>query len=118
MTVLEKLVNLEKDVLNAPMHCFGIHDDCEQYFCSKTTEPEARENVELLKSSGIFYEILNLCHTYFASSVPSLLLNYNNNAAESFNNLIAKYTGIILVVLLFSYMIDKFNIRRNRWEAH
>lgn len=93
VTVLEKLVNLEKDVLNAPMHYFGIHDDCESYFCSKETEPEARDHVASLKADGIFDEILNLCESYFASSVPSLLLNYNNNMAESFNNLIAKYTG-------------------------
>lgn len=101
VTVLEKLVNLEKDVLNAPMHYFGIHDECSEYYCTKDTDPEARDIVTMLKSDGIFDEILNLCQTYFASSVPSLLLNYNNNAAESFNNLIAKYTGI----LVFSYSL-------------
>ncbi|KAG4076831.1 hypothetical protein HA402_004433 [Bradysia odoriphaga] len=93
VNLLEKLVNLEKDVSNAPFHYYGIHDECEDYYCSKTTEPEAREIVDMLKTEGIFNEILNICQTYFGSSVPSLLLNYNNNAAESFNNLIAKYTG-------------------------
>lgn len=101
VTLLEKLQNLEKDVLNAPMHYFGIHDECEEYYCSKSTEPEARENIDMLKSDGIFYEILNICQTYFGSSVPSLMLNYNNNAAESFNNLIAKYTGIYSCILPF-----------------
>lgn len=94
VTLLEKLVNLEKDIFNAPFHCFGIHDDCADYFCSKETESEATELVSMLKSDGIFNEILNLCQTYFASVVPSLLMNYNNNKAESFNNLVAKYTGI------------------------
>lgn len=101
VTLLEKLVNLERDVLNAPLHCFGVHDDCADYFCSKESEPEAVELVSMLKSDGIFYEILNLCQTYFASSVPSLLLNYNNNYAESFNNLVAKYIGNISVVTFF-----------------
>lgn len=94
MTLLEKLVNLEKDVFNAPMHYFGIHDECNEYYCSKTTQQADLETVAALKSDGIFYEILNVCQTYFGSTVASLLLNYNNNAAESFNNLIAKYTGI------------------------
>lgn len=101
--LLEKLINLEKDVFNAPFHYYGIHDGCRDYYCSKTTEPEAREIVDMLKDESIFNEILNICQTYFGCTVPSLLLNYNNNAAESFNNLIAKYTGKIIVISVYPY---------------
>lgn len=106
VTTLEKLVNLEKDVLNAPMHCFGIHHDCNPYYCTKKTEPEAEKIVTFLKDEGIFSEILSLCTHYFASSVPSMLLNYNNNMAESFNNLVAKYTGANVICLPIHFMND------------
>lgn len=107
ISTVEKLQNLEKDVLNAPMHYFGIHDDCDKYYCNKETEQEARDVVTMLKIDGIFNDILNLCSSYFASSVASLLLNYNNNMAESFNNIIAKYIGKYYYM---SYFTDQLSI--------
>lgn len=99
VSTLEKLINLEKDVLNSPMHYFEIHTDCEEYYCSRETDTKAEKVLAMLKNDGIFNEILNLCTSYFGSSVPSLLLNYNNNRAESSNNLIAKYTGNLLFII-------------------
>lgn len=100
--VVEKLTNLEKDIFNAPYHYFGKHDDCEDYFCTKATTTEAEKNIALLKKEGKWEQIMNLCQRYFASIIPSLLLNHNTNAAESFNNLVCKYIGEKYSVLLLS----------------
>lgn len=91
----EKCYNLEKDCMNAPLHCFGIHDNCSEYFCTKSTTPQAREFVTALKNHGLYLPVLNLCQRYFANNAKSLLAGYNNNVAESYNSLIAKYTGKI-----------------------
>lgn len=90
---IEKLRNLERDCLNAPYHYFGNHDNCDKYFCKKTTTVESKETIDLLKSSGLFYEILNYCNVYFASNVKSLIEDRTNNSAEELNNVIAKYLG-------------------------
>lgn len=42
---------------------------------------------------GIFHEILNYCNIYFASNVRSLIEDQTTNAAEEFNNVVAKYLG-------------------------
>lgn len=93
MSLLEKLENLEKDCLNAPYHYFGCHENCDPYFCEKTTNDESESTIDLLKSGGIFHQILNYCNIYFASNVRSLIENCTNNAAEELNNVIAKYLG-------------------------
>lgn len=104
-------------MLNAPMHCFGIHHDCDPYFCTKETKPEAEDIVAMLKDDGVFSEILSLCTHYFASSVPSMLLNYNNNMAESFNNLVAKYTGTNVIVCL-NVLTENLLFFNVRWKAY
>lgn len=48
-----------------------------------------------MKSEGLFHEILNCVNIYFASNVRSLIEDCNNNWAEEFNNIIAKYLGNI-----------------------
>ncbi|XP_037024163.1 uncharacterized protein LOC119066045 [Bradysia coprophila] len=89
----EKCKNLEKDCMNAPLHCLGVHDECSEYFCTKTTSPEARDNLTLLKSEGLLYEILGLCQHYFANKAKSLLAGYDTNVVEGFNSIIAKHLG-------------------------
>lgn len=91
--IVKKLENLERDCINAPYHCFGIHDNCSQYFCQKTTSPESKTTFDKLKASGLFHEILNYCNIYFASNVRSLIADLTNNSAEEFNNVVAKYLG-------------------------
>lgn len=93
MDILKKLEKLEEDCLNAPYHYFGNHDNCDQYFCKKKSTEESQSTIDLLKSGGIFHQILNYCNIYFASNVRSLLENCTNNAAEELNNVIAKYLG-------------------------
>lgn len=88
-----KISNLEQDIMNTPAHYFGVHTHCKSYFCTKTTSRAAIDNLNLLKDDGLYYEVLNLCQVYFAGNVKSLLENHTNNAAEEFNNIVAKYLG-------------------------
>lgn len=91
----EKCHNLEKDCLNAPLHCFGVHDKCAKYFCNKSTTDQARDLVAALKTHGLYLPVLNLCQTYFGNKTKSLLAGYDSNIVENYNGLIAKYTGKI-----------------------
>lgn len=91
----EKVINLEKDIKNAPLHYLGCHENCSEYFCSKETHPESVDNIALLKDDGLYYEILDLCYSYFGTNVKSLLMNFSNNAVEEINGLIAKYLGML-----------------------
>ncbi|KAJ6639805.1 hypothetical protein Bhyg_12552 [Pseudolycoriella hygida] len=93
LTTEEKCVNLVRDCMNAPLHCFGVHDNCDKYFCTKETTQQARDLVVQLKSYGLFLAILNNCQYYFANKATSLLAGYDNNMPENFNSLVAKYTG-------------------------
>lgn len=81
--------------MNAPLHYLGVHDNCEKYFCDKTTDPQARSLIAVLKESGVYYEVLNLCQFYFANNVKSLIAGLTTNKTEGFNSLIAKTLGII-----------------------
>lgn len=93
LDVVDKIKNLEEDIMNASAHYFGVHDNCRQYFCGKVTQKDAYERLKQLKDDGIYYEVQNLCQHYFAANAKSLLENYTNNPAEEFNNIVAKYIG-------------------------
>lgn len=100
----EKLSSLEKDCMNAPYHYFGQHDKCASYFCKRVTTQESIELVNFLKTDKLFQGIVGLCQDYFASNVKSLLANYDTNAAEGFNSLVAKFLGMDLIEFyLFLY---------------
>ncbi|XP_037025940.1 uncharacterized protein LOC119067203 [Bradysia coprophila] len=79
--------------MNAPAHYFGVHHNCRKYFCTKSTTEAAIDNLKALKEDGLYYEVLNLCQQYFGGNAKSLLENYTNNAAEQFNNIVAKFIG-------------------------
>lgn len=90
---VEKYNNLERDILNAPLHYLGVHENCNQYFCDKTTDPSVRTKIAILKDTGLYYEILDLCQNYFANNAKSLIANLSTNRVEGFNSLIAKTLG-------------------------
>lgn len=89
----EKYFNLERDVINAFSHYIGIHDNCAKYFCTKTTNPEAINLIKVLKETGVYYEVLDLCQSYFGNNVKSLVAGLCTNKTEGFNSLIAKSLG-------------------------
>lgn len=92
-TLANKVRMLERDILNAPAHYLGCHEQCDSYFCNKTTEPGAADRMKLLKDDGIYYEIQSICQTYFGNNAKSLIANYTNNPAEQLNSYVAKYLG-------------------------
>lgn len=92
--IVEKYTNLERDILNAPLHYLGVHDNCGQYFCDKTTDASVKTTITILKDTGLYYQILDLCQNYFANNAKSLIANLTTNRTEGFNSLIAKTLGI------------------------
>lgn len=91
--ITEKFSNLERDIMNAFLHCLGIHDNCAEYFCEKQTNPEALNKLKILKETGLYYEVLDLCQSYFGNNVKSLIAGLCTNKTEGFNSLIAKSIG-------------------------
>ncbi|KAG4074576.1 hypothetical protein HA402_004447 [Bradysia odoriphaga] len=89
----EKYHNLEKDILNAFPHYLGIHDDCASYFCQKETNPDAVNTLKALKETGVYYEVMDMCQSYFGNNVKSLVAGLCTNKTEGFNSLIAKSIG-------------------------
>lgn len=93
MEVAQKYFNLENDIMNAFLHYMGVHDHCAKYFCSKETNPDALDTITLLKKTGVYYEVLDLCQKYFGNNVKSLIAGLCTNKTEGFNSLIAKSLG-------------------------
>ena len=58
-------------------HVFGQHNNCSQYFCNRSEEPN---------------EILELSEN-FLNHVTNVLLDRNSNIVEQFNSIIAKFVG-------------------------
>lgn len=86
----EKIIALRKDLLNAPYHVFGSHDDCASYFCDKTKIE--KNYVPQLQTSGLFTKVMDVFNS-LADNTKSLLYDYSNNNVEQFNSIITKFTG-------------------------
>lgn len=93
MELADKYLKFEEDILNAPFHYLGVHEKCAEYFCKKTSDPEAFTVVNLLKKSGIFYELLDICQYYLSNNAKSLIAGLSTNKTEGFNSLICKTLG-------------------------
>lgn len=89
----EKYRNLEDDIMNAFQHYLGAHDNCADYFCKKTTDPLAAATISILKETGMYYEVMDLCQYYFGNNVKSLVAGLSTNKVEGFNSRIAKTIG-------------------------
>ncbi|XP_064465681.1 uncharacterized protein LOC135377293 [Ornithodoros turicata] len=87
----DQIRNLVADIRNGPLHVFGDHAKCAGYFCSGPKEGEVNHVPELRKC-GLFNEIL-VAMSRLANNGSSLILDVNNNAAEHFNSLVAKFSG-------------------------
>lgn len=86
-------LSLEKDIMNVFLHYLGVHANCANYFCKKSTNPDACNTIKVLKETGLYYEVLDMCQSYFANNVRSLVAGLSTNSTEGFNSLIAKYIG-------------------------
>ncbi len=102
--LIEKYSNLELDIMNAFLHCLGIHDNCAKYFCQKETDPNAIIKLTVLKETNVYYELVDLCQKYFGSNVKSLIAGLCTNKTEGFNSLIAKSIGKKLFEFLYKLL--------------
>ncbi|XP_076656358.1 uncharacterized protein LOC143361003 [Halictus rubicundus] len=89
-----KINNLQEDLTNIPSHVFGEHKECRRlgYFCDRIANNDEENMVPHLMEIGIYYKIQDIFRPLIAHA-ESLLYNSNNNSVESFNSIIAKYTG-------------------------
>lgn len=46
----EKIANLRDDIYNVPLHVFGCHKNCKDYFCNKKNSDEVNV-VDILKAN-------------------------------------------------------------------
>lgn len=76
LPLTEKISNLERDIMNAPAHYFGVHTQCQSYFCTNTTSSTGLDNLKLLKDDGLYYEVLTLCQV--SSTAISSICQYVN----------------------------------------
>ncbi|XP_046141668.1 uncharacterized protein LOC114881703 [Osmia bicornis bicornis] len=92
--LLDQIKNLKEDMKNVLSHVFGEHKECQKlaYFCNKYSDPNRVNYVPRLKQAGIYQSIEEAMQPLFAQA-ESLLYALNNNAVESFNNIIAKFIG-------------------------
>lgn len=87
----EQVRSLRADIHNGPYHVFGDHSKCADYFCTK--KDSAEENwVTPMKGSGLFQDVQYYTERV-AKHAESLLLNMDNNAAELYNSVVAKFVG-------------------------
>ncbi|XP_076681864.1 uncharacterized protein LOC143375984 [Andrena cerasifolii] len=94
----ERIHNLKENLTNVPSHVFGEHKECQklEYFCNKYSDPNRVDYIPQLREDGIYQSIeeavQNTGQPLFTKA-DSLLHGLNNNAVESFNNIIAKFIG-------------------------
>lgn len=88
-----KIRMLEKDILNVLPHYLGYHEQCNKYFCKKTSKPGVADHIKSLKDDGLYFEVQSILQTTFGNNAKSLLAGYTNNPAEQFNSYVAKYLG-------------------------
>lgn len=86
-----KLLNLKKDIINGPSHVFGDHTNCLSYFCKGRKDGEINL-VPQMKSLGIWEELV-AAKSFVLFHAESLLYKVSNNAAESYNSILAKFIG-------------------------
>lgn len=85
---MELLVN---DIKNCPNHVFGKHNTCSTYFCKGAKEKEINY-IPKMQECGLLEDIFS-CGNRLIQNVYSLLLNMNNNSAETYNSVVSKFVG-------------------------
>ncbi|CAH2083550.1 unnamed protein product [Euphydryas editha] len=84
-----KIENLQKDIINSPLHIFGDHLECQSYYC--TNERKKEPNIVPLIPTLLLKLKKNASQLAYNSR--SLLHCYTNNRAEQFNSIVAKMVG-------------------------
>ncbi|XP_076665658.1 uncharacterized protein LOC143367585 [Andrena cerasifolii] len=94
VSIDERTKNLYGDIQNVPSHVFGEHAECArlEYFCDGKNKENEKNIVPDLMKIGVYQDVKKILRPLLAHA-ESLLYNTTNNAVESLNGLIAKYTG-------------------------
>ncbi|GLV33167.1 hypothetical protein CBL_10514 [Carabus blaptoides fortunei] len=93
VSVMSACADLKTDLLNGPSHVFGEHKKCMEigYFCTRQKGQE--EHVKpRLQECGLYRDIMSHVNRLIHNA-KSLILNKKNNAAESYNSIVAKFVG-------------------------
>ncbi|KAK4879641.1 hypothetical protein RN001_007787 [Aquatica leii] len=85
-----KIENLRRDVLNSPFHILGRHERCQEYFCSGKGDDE--NLVDIYFECGMLQVITTITQR-LADQASSLLYDTDNNPAETYNAIVAKFIG-------------------------
>jgi len=86
-----KLQLLRSDINNSVYHVFGDHKNCAEYFCKAEIAPSI-DIITRMEECGLLSDLQSTTNRLkFHSS--SLLKNLNNNLAEGFNGILAKFVG-------------------------
>ncbi|XP_063235828.1 uncharacterized protein LOC134541192 [Bacillus rossius redtenbacheri] len=82
-----RIQGLKYDIENGTSHVFGEHLECRKlgYFCNNRKEGEINYVPELSKKWSVF--------STHSTQARSLIFDVDNNAAEHFNSVIAKFSG-------------------------
>lgn len=89
----QKILLLQKDILNGPEHIFGNHINCSNYFCKPENQrAEPGNPIASLVACGLMKPLEQLARR-LSYHAPSLLYNVSSNLVESFNSQVAKYVG-------------------------
>ena len=87
-----KVQALQRDLLGICSHVFGEHKRCGNRKCEEDGEKGERNIVPDLNAHGLYQKV---CYAveYISCFSDSLLINFTNNMAESFNAIICKDIG-------------------------
>lgn len=89
MTESEKIIKIQRDILNSPKHIFGDHSACNLYYCTEERKKDANQT---LQAKTLMLKLQRNV-SQLAHHSRSLLYNYTTNRAEQFNSIVAKTVG-------------------------
>jgi hypothetical protein len=87
----EQLLNLKSHLVNGPNHVFGNHKNCLDYFRKGQKDGEINL-VSQMKLLGAWDELV-AAKSHVLYNAESLLYKISNNAAKSYNSILAKFIG-------------------------
>jgi hypothetical protein len=90
-----KVSELKNDIANSPRHVFGDHRNCSNYFCNKQKDTPNTAEASMLSTMTECGLLDDICSAGYRLKfhAKSLIKNVNNNSAERYNSILAKFIG-------------------------
>lgn len=93
LTLEERILKLQADLINIPRHIFGNHKQCAEYYASSCNKTETNIYDEIrFDKSGIFEKITTIMESV-SSKANSLIHDVDSNIVEHFHSIVGKYVG-------------------------